>query len=171
MDHYEMVEKLREKANVSYEEAKAALEACDWDVLDALVLLESEGKVDKEKSASYSTEEKTADGENTARHSQCRMNGRKIRDFIVSIVNKGNENAFVIKRHGEEIVRIPLSVLVLLLVFLFHFMLVALLIGLFCGLRYAFEGPLFNKSTVNHVMDQAADKADEIKQKAEGNVR
>ena len=39
MDHFEMVEKLRAKANVSYEEAKAALEASDWDILDALVLL------------------------------------------------------------------------------------------------------------------------------------
>ena len=29
MDHYEMVETLRAKANVTYEEAKAALEASD----------------------------------------------------------------------------------------------------------------------------------------------
>ena len=59
MDHFEMVEKLRTKANVSYEEAKAALEKTDWDVLDALVLLESEGKV-KEAAAGqeYTTQEK-----------------------------------------------------------------------------------------------------------------
>ena len=30
MDHYEMVEKLREKANVSYDEAKRALEAVSY---------------------------------------------------------------------------------------------------------------------------------------------
>ena len=40
MEHFEMVEKLRQKANVSYEEAKDALEKCDWDMLDALVLLD-----------------------------------------------------------------------------------------------------------------------------------
>ena len=40
MTNYEMVELLRQKANVSYEEAKAALEASDWDLLDAIVLLE-----------------------------------------------------------------------------------------------------------------------------------
>ncbi|NLO13382.1 MAG: ubiquitin, partial [Clostridiales bacterium] len=44
MDHFEMVEKLRQKANVSYEEAKAALEHSEWDLLDALVYLESQGK-------------------------------------------------------------------------------------------------------------------------------
>ena len=37
MTNLEMVETLREKANVSYEEAKAALEASNWDLLDAIL--------------------------------------------------------------------------------------------------------------------------------------
>ena len=37
MEHIDMVEKLRQKANVSYEEAKQALEKNEWDLLDALV--------------------------------------------------------------------------------------------------------------------------------------
>ena len=45
MNHLEKVEKLRQRADVSYEEAKEALESCDWDILDALILLESQGKV------------------------------------------------------------------------------------------------------------------------------
>ena len=45
MDHLEMVEKLREKANVTYDEARTALEVCNWDLLDALLLLENEGKL------------------------------------------------------------------------------------------------------------------------------
>ena len=32
MDNFEKVEKLKERANVTYEEAKQALEACDWDI-------------------------------------------------------------------------------------------------------------------------------------------
>ena len=40
MDNLEKVDKLRERANVSYEEAKAALEANGWDLLDAMVYLE-----------------------------------------------------------------------------------------------------------------------------------
>lgn len=40
MDNFEKVEKLREKANVSYEEAKQALENCNWDILDAMIYLE-----------------------------------------------------------------------------------------------------------------------------------
>ena len=55
MDHFEMVEKLRQKTQVSYEDAKSALEACDWDLLDALVYLEQQGKLQNEHKASYST--------------------------------------------------------------------------------------------------------------------
>ena len=69
MDHFEMVEKLRTKANVSYEEAKAALEKTDWDVLDALVLLEGEGKVsDGQPAAEYTTQDK---GDNSGNHYWC----------------------------------------------------------------------------------------------------
>ena len=39
----EQVEQLRAHAAVSYEEARRALEACDGDLLDALILLEREG--------------------------------------------------------------------------------------------------------------------------------
>ena len=45
MDNLEKVEKLREKTGVSYEEAKAALEATNYDVLDAIIYLEKNGKV------------------------------------------------------------------------------------------------------------------------------
>ena len=45
MDNFEKVEKLREKAGVSYEEAKTALEQCNYDLLDAMIYLEKQGKV------------------------------------------------------------------------------------------------------------------------------
>ena len=45
MEHIEMVEKLMEKANVSYAEAKQALENNNWDMLDALIELERQGKL------------------------------------------------------------------------------------------------------------------------------
>ena len=171
MDHFEMVEKLREKANVSYEEAKAALEACDWDILDALVLLESEGKVSEKNGASYSTEEKSDTPQEDRNKKNARITGAKIKEFVSSLFKKGSENSFVVKRKGEELLRLPLIALILLLVFLFRLMLILLLIGLFCGIRYSFEGPLFNKTTVNHVMDKAADKADEIKHDVQGEVK
>ena len=45
MEHMEMVEKLREKANITIEEAKVVLEKNNWDMLDALIELERQGKI------------------------------------------------------------------------------------------------------------------------------
>ena len=56
MDQLEKVEKIREKTGVTYEEAKAALEAAGGDVLDALVYLESKGKIKEPEVSVYTTE-------------------------------------------------------------------------------------------------------------------
>ena len=55
MEQLEKVEKLRQRANVSYEEAKMALEQSNWDLLDAMVYLEQLGKVKAPNNSSYST--------------------------------------------------------------------------------------------------------------------
>ena len=56
MEMIEKVERLREKAEVTYEEAKAALEQSDGDLLDAMVLLERQGKVRKPAQSTFSTD-------------------------------------------------------------------------------------------------------------------
>ena len=49
MDNYQKVEQLVNKAGCSFEEAKAALEGCGWDMLDAVISLEREGKVKRKQ--------------------------------------------------------------------------------------------------------------------------
>ena len=55
MDRLEKAERLREHANVSYEEAKAALDQTDGDLLEAMVLLEKQGKTKQPEQETYST--------------------------------------------------------------------------------------------------------------------
>ena len=158
MDHFEMVEKLRAKANVSYEEAKAALEASDWDVLDALVLLESEGKVkDAQPQAEYSTQEKEDKKFYVEVNPQVKAGAGKAWDWIRRMFQKGNANQFVIRRRGEELIAMPITVLVLLLICFWPFSLGVLFVGLFLGARYSFRGPdMEGSAKVNEVMDKAA---------------
>lgn len=61
----ELVERLREKADVSYEEAKAALEEAGGSLLDALILLERRGRIPAgaPRGAVYSTRSGGAQGE------------------------------------------------------------------------------------------------------------
>ena len=51
----ELVEQLRQHANVSFADAKAALEHTDGDLLEALIWLEQQGKIDLAGVGSYHT--------------------------------------------------------------------------------------------------------------------
>ncbi len=163
MDHFEMVEKLSQKANVTYEEAKATLEKCDWDMLDALVMLEAAGKVKTtpDTSAQYSTQpqvvEMPADQHN--KNKQDFVSGfQKLWNFICKMFKKGNANSFTIYRHQEEVVTMPVTVLVMLVLFIWPASMILLLIGMFCGLRYKFSGPDFGENNpVNNAIEKAAD--------------
>ena len=60
MDDLEKVETIRTKCNVSYTDAKAALDAADGNVLDAIIWLESQGKT-QTTSAHATTESEPVD--------------------------------------------------------------------------------------------------------------
>jgi len=55
----EMAERLREKANVSYAQAKEALEYSGGNLLDALIYLEEKGVIPRAEGAYYSTKSET----------------------------------------------------------------------------------------------------------------
>ena len=157
MDHFEMVEKLRQKANVSYEEAKAALEACDWDILDALVLLESEGKVKTEGAAQEYTTQEIPVQSKASENADWRENLRRLWNYLRKLFRKGNANNFVVRgKKGKVEMEMPVTVLVLLMICLWPLSLIAIVGGLLCGCRYSFQGPDVN-GKVNEAMDKAAD--------------
>ncbi len=148
MDHYEMVENLRTKASVTYEEAKSALEASDWDMLDALVLLENEGKVNQ-TAPEFTTREKADETRRSARKEKGSLS--KLGAWIRKMIALGNQNQFVISRKGEEMVAMPLTVMALLMILVWPFSLIVLFAGFFLGTRYAFRGPDINASVSDWV--------------------
>lgn len=168
MDHMEMVEKLRQKANVSYEEAKEALEAADWDILDALVMLEGDGKIKGEEPApEYTTQEKKAAVETSARV-DFPSAWSKLWNFVKKLFQKGNANQFVVSRNGRELVAMPVTVIVLIallilakassLWFLFFVLLPGFVVSMAFGIRYSFRGPNIS-SKMNETMSSAQEKA------------
>ena len=156
MDHYEMVENLRAKANVTYEEAKAALEASEWDMLDALVLLESEGKVNQ--SIPEFTTKAKEESRRTARSSEVKGSLSRLWAWIRKMFTLGNSNHFVINRKGNELVSMPITVMTLLMLLVWPFSLILLFVGLFLGTRYSFRGPDIS-TTVSDFVSKAQDKA------------
>lgn len=167
MEHLEMVEKLKEKTGVSYEDAKAALTACEWDMLDAIVYLEKLDKI-KEPAATYSTKyEQTKHFEQaTQAHSQKSTFSDVLNRFFSwcgAMIKKGNENFFTIEKEGRQIVTMPVTILVIIIVFAFWVVVPLLVVGLFLGFKYSFSGPVANGIDLNNVMDKASEAAENIK--------
>ncbi|NLG24435.1 MAG: DUF4342 domain-containing protein [Clostridiales bacterium] len=166
MTQYEMVEKLREKANVSYEEAKAALEQSNWDLLDAMVLLEKQGRVGAEH-VEYSTQPEHVEPEREERRSNRRAFAEgmgRFGRFVAGLVRRGNANVFEVSRNGQVLFTLPVTALVLLALLLrIWTCLIALVVGLFFGCRYAFRGPDLGAGAVNDAMARASEVVDEMK--------
>ena len=168
MDHIEMVERLRERANVSYEEARAALERSDWDMLDALIELEKQGRV--RGGASYDT---AGDGKSAPRYETVNATAsaqggdsgwKTFCDGAKRLFEKSWKNNFRISRHGETLLVMPILLFLLLIVLCFWVSLPLLIIGLFFGCRYSFQGVDIKDDDLNRVMDKAANAAESVKE-------
>ena len=165
----EQVETLRAKANVSYDEAKAALEAVNGDLLDAVILLERQGKIPQ--SGGFYSGEKTPEAAPTQTNERTNRRTRETFGGLLSrlgrafsrLVHKGNTNSFEILRHDETKAEFPVTVLALLAIIAFPATVFFLILGMFLGFRYRFNGPDLGKSTVNDPIDQVADAAEELK--------
>ena len=183
----EQVERLREKANISYEEAKAVLEEAGGSLLDALILLEQRGKVnaDAGRSARYSTrpgsDGNIGAGTNAAEdetEEDARLlgialitDGSRVKGFFQDLLRRGVENSLEVWRHGELMTSIPLIIAVLLLLVAFGITLPLLVIGLLFGCRYRLAGPDFDRSraggTVNRAATTVGDTVERMKDEAQ----
>jgi hypothetical protein len=165
----EQVEILREKAHVSYDEAKAALEATNGDLLDAVIHLERQGKIPP--TGGFYSGEKAPEAapvqtnERSQRRTRETFGGllSRLGKALMHLLRKGNINTFEILRHEESKAVFPVTVLALLVIFMFPPTAFFLILGMFFGFRYRFNGPDLGKSAVNDPMEQVAEAAEELK--------
>lgn len=173
MEKLEKVELVREKCGVTYEEAKRALEETDFDVLDAIVMLEREGKASSQ-TASYATTTEPAGAlseEMTRAQNEYHEQSKKTKfgelwasfcEQVKVIVRSGLDMTFIAERNGERVIAIPL-LFVVIGILVWGAALWLMIIGLFFGFRYRIEGASPLTIDVNEAMDKAADVADGLK--------
>lgn len=154
MDRLEQIEKLRERAQVTYDEARAAYDEAGGDLLDALIILERQGKVAPPKGDGYyrseqvvtepihEEKEERSEGRRTTNEQESTNNFKetldKIWKFFSGLIKKGNETSFEVLKEKEHMASFPVTVLALLLVFAPWITLPLIVIGLFFGFHYQF---------------------------------
>ena len=162
MDTFEKVEKLREKANVTFEEAKAALDEANGDLLDAMIFLERQGKAE-ERRESYSTKEDAGLMVVDEPEEKERKHGNAFTDKLKVLWHRSCENYFVIEKEDKVILDIPICVFLIIILFTWHVTLIAMVVALFFGCRYSFKGASEMK-TANEVCDKVSEAAEKVKE-------
>ncbi|MEA5049847.1 MAG: DUF4342 domain-containing protein [Oscillospiraceae bacterium] len=158
-NNLELVEKLVAKTGVSYADAKRALESSDWNMLDAMIWLEEDGKLERGRTTAYSTGEK----KKSAGAENFRKGAKSFGAWLRGVIDKGNTNCLEMYRNDERQLSVPVTVFVLLLCIGFWIVVPLMIVGLFLGCRFAFSGPDLGKDKVNKAMAKATDVADGIK--------
>ena len=176
MERYEMAELLAQKAGVTLEEARQALVDNDWDMLDAMIALERTHRpapsavTIETESASEQEEVKPVKNVSATKKEPFFSNGfAAIWEYIKKLWNVLLENDFVVIRKGNELLSVPVLVLVVLMLVSFGLMLVVLIAGLFCGCQYRFVGRHLGRTGVNRAMDKMSDIAEDIKENFQSN--
>ncbi|MDD3240502.1 MAG: hypothetical protein PHW47_10580 [Lachnospira sp.] len=173
MEKIEKVQKLCEKTGANAEAARNALEECQWDMFEAFLKLDKEkstqtagsqnmnggqqyGQQTAQGQTTGYTEYTTAgttdyqQGQNQYQNTKSSSFGESVGKCIKwfgNLIQRGMENFLDVERDGKTTIHIPITIFVLLFIFFNVFVLALMVIGLFCGFRYAFTGPDFNSTS------------------------
>ena len=199
MDNFQKIEQLVNKAGCSYEDAKAALEGCGWDLIDAIISLERDGKVRKEEAAQpeqkveasveivpeIASAGTSGSGERTYTHdagpagdqdnagSSDGAEGAPKRKFRLWARIKGillNNRMLVFRSSGQQILDLPILIPVIALIAFFWATLIVAVIAMVFGCHFHFEGEDLGKTNINNTMDKATDYAEKVRSDLAGKV-
>ena len=168
MVDFEKVEKLVQKANVSYEDAKNALEAANGDMLDAIIALEKAGKVNSQASFTTTSPESSPYKDVPAVVDQTnKTEGKSFFKDLGAAIKRGFrytvDNSVRVVRNDVEVFKLPLWISIIAMLAAWELLLIVIVISLFFDCRYSVVGK-DNANEVNRVIDQASTFAGKVKE-------
>ena len=168
MVDFEKVEKLVQKANVSYEDAKNALEAANGDMLDAIIALEKAGKVNSQASFTTTSPESSPYKDVPAVVDQTnKTEGKSFFKDLGAAIKRGFrytvDNFVRVVRNDVEVIKLPLWISIIAMLAAWELLLIVIVISLFFDCRYSVVGK-DNANEVNRVIDQASTFAGKVKE-------
>lgn len=139
----EKIDLLIERANVTYAQAKEALEKTEGDLVEALVYLEKEAKIkEPKKDFSKQVEEKA------------NSFGQEFKNFINNI----NKNSFKVQKDGKTFIDLPLLIAGLITLFSLPFSLIIFALLLITGYKINIVKEDGSKVDINKSVQDTVDK-------------
>ena len=114
----EQIDTIMQRANVSYAEAKAALEQTNGDMVEALLRLEQNQKIKPEAPQAK------------------KCYGKRLKAFIHNL----NQSAFIMKKGDHTYINLPLAFAILLFILCLPFSFIGIIVALVLGVKMNIEG-------------------------------
>jgi hypothetical protein len=176
MEDQKLIDKLKNQANVSYEEAKIALEKSNWDIMDAFIYLEDNGKVKKPSVGIFYTNDykenykhqeisNNKNQENNHNNTKKQSNFEEIFLKVCKIIDTCNNIFFEIKKENKVFLRIPVTVIILLSIFAFGIVIPLYIVGIFFDMEFSLSGNRVEINKINHVFKLISENIKKLKGK------
>lgn len=176
VDKLKLVEKLREKTGITYEDSKRVLEINNWDILDAILYLEKQGKVKSpsisifytnEYKESYEEENTKSNFEEVKKDSNYKSNNtfEGIFEVICKAIDTCNNIFIEIKGKNNFFLKFPLTVVIILLIFGFWLLIPLVVIALFLDIEFSVESKKINTDKLNDILGKISKEVQKIKAK------
>ncbi len=167
MDKLEKMELISAKTGVTLEESKRALEATDWDELEAVLYITALKNTDGSKLAEEAAkkvlenekkEEKKAEKkcEKKEKSSSFGHAIGKFFDWMGNVIKRTWEIKFKVFKDDEEKLSVPLLIVILLTMGFFWITIPVMIIGLANNYKYRFEGVDTVQVNLNDLSERAS---------------
>lgn len=143
----EQIDLLRKRANVSYKEAKEALEENNDDIVEALVYLEEGKKMNEESSKKI----KSSNGDSL---------GKKINSFV----KKCNKTKVIVSKGENTVLNISSTVVIIAGVFTLPVSLAVAALPFFTGHKITIKKPSGDEANINRVLGKATSAFNKAKE-------
>lgn len=178
MENLKLIEKLKNKTHISYEEAKDILERSNWDILDAMLHLEEKGKIKKPSVSTFYTNEnkesynkyiEVINNKNEKIYYNKNKNKKGtsfegIFELLCKVIDICNNIFLEIKKENIVFLRIPITVMILLLTFTFWIVIPLAIVGLFCDIEFSLSSSKMEVSKANNIFKSISKNTKRLKE-------
>ena len=126
----EKIDMLMERANISYKEAKEALEMHDGDMVEALIYLEASNKTEQSKNTRHQRPQRP---QRPNTHQSRRNNQSDFFDEFRKIFGKMHKTNFIIGNKNKKVLDLPLTIAAIIILFTLPFSLFLLILPYIFG--------------------------------------
>lgn len=181
MNEVKLIEDLMSKLKIDREQAKNALEQSNWNSLDAVVYLEQQGVVKKPKiTVFYSNKAKeeyvnSKELVNLKKTEEGNFKGKKdfkgFFEIICNIIDSCNNIFIEIKRKNNLILKLPFTVLIVLLFFIFWIIIPLFVVSLFFDVEFLVVTKVVDAEKINRVLKEIFHNVQRVKEKIKKEIK